>query len=887
MANFSQKQPRQFSPYIPEVDTQVYAQALAKKDQEYQAGTQKVESYRNSVAGLPVAFEHERKYLQGVTNQLTSQINDMAGADWSDQKLVNQVATQASTIYNDPNIQHAMANASAVRSGNSDMQADDKISKGKNDVNKLDWQNHLRNFSNTAKIGDSFDDKYFNYQDVVGEFEKYYKDKHPNTTVNVQYGGYHYAPDGVTILNKRDKSGNPIPDKQLSLSTWDAKISKWKELSPTDVHEDLETFVKLNPNYGKQLDLNGQYSNPELGPDQVINKSQQVYSSILNITNRELSNVNTKLGLLSADDPDRKDLEKRKTYLEDRVSTSKDMLSPETAAIQRQLLSTNPDMLTNFRKQTYLEDFYNGIAKRYAYQEQDNVDLKGSSPFEKQMKVQELSINTKFKEQELQIQKERLALAKEQQQFKEQATLAKQRKDNTPMNASEYGANTTNTHKDDWQSFNEQIQDKALYIKNQTDKYIFDTYGDMYPELFEGSIPKDATAKKTLDDMYNKKKQAYKNGGKDDTGTEIELNRIDRNHFNSIVNSEKLMNAMNNKVKEGEDAWKRHLTTLATNDEDVKGYMKEASHLTPGLANSVANASIVYDKLLHLYNSEGISEATSAKGDALAKQYGFNNFGEVERYVNNHPNVVSSYRKVEEKENSFKSNFIKANNYLINKQFIPWVNPKTNKTDETVLTQVVPLLHGETAKLVDTKHINSVGYVQDPGTGEYQMVLKDADGKEEVFPITKQEAASHGFIDLQTEDQLSQLLKINRNQTGSCSSTYDNKSPKRHTYSDALYLTNREFNGVPNEIKYHVVEQDGIYYLEFWAKNIGDKNDNGHILKDKSGNKIEAQSNSLTDIRNSLNNYEKSGTTKSYNSSTFDGGSEDDDLDNNTNRNNQ
>ena len=99
------------------------------------------------------------------------------------------------------------------------------------------------------------------------------------------------------------------------------------------------------------------------------------------------------------------------------------------------------------------------------------------------------------------------------------------------------------------------------------------------------------------------------------------------------------------------------------------------------------------------------------------------------------------------------------------------------------------------------------------------MVIKGSKGKDEEFPITRQEAIDNGASDLQTEDELSQLIRINKNRTGGTSST-TSKDWDDRSFSDAVPLTEKVLNGSLQDIRYHVKQESGQYYMELWLSLI-------------------------------------------------------------------
>lgn len=846
MASYASTTRASFSKFIPAVDSEVYGKLLAKQDTEYIQGVQKVNSIIDSVASLPVVSEPQRQYIQGLVNGITSKVNRMVGAEWSDQKIQGTIASQAATLYSDPKVQKAVADASTAKKLYSDIDEDEARTKGANSLNK---QAALDAF-NAWKQGNTLDTplsvQYVNYRDVLGDFEKYYKDKNPNTRITVKTAGYYKDP--VT--------GKEGYNTQLAAQQWDAVTSKWKELLPGDVERDFQNFVKVNPMYQQQLDINSAYTYKNFNALDAVKTNAAINQRKIEVYSKGLNNIEVKLNLMDPDDPDRKTYELEKERLTVELNNTKSLISEESLKNQLYAIASNPAILEQYRKDMYLTDLTNTVVGKHAYIQQESINHEGMSPSQKNFKQKELDLqykNLEIQYQKLDIAKKELAIKTRWIELKEGAAKAKQAA--MTSGATDEGVNGQDK-KEVWDAFSEQKANMDANILNKIHRYQFNdpTLASRFKIDANGQpIPKSEGDAKFLENLFTQKQQAYKNGGHTDDGTLVNLSKSDQTFLSDIQNKNRVSEAIGAKMKEGEKLWQDYLkdnldvektpTFVKINGYDVK------------LTNAMVKQ---YFDLLEY-------EKTHPTARHVAHPVEYNE--DLMNFIKN--------SKINKK--AFLNKFVEANNYLVNNQAIPWRTIGQNgKPTQIPKNQVIPLLHGtESSILAKEKYEDvSVSYVQDVATGQYKLKIADAKGHDvEYYPISENEAKSHGFVDMQTSDVASQLLRINKNQIGGTSNTFspptykdkngkEISNPDYHTFNDALYLKTDVMNDKPVEVRYHVKFNEGIYSVEFWVKNPKDPNDKGKLYRDKSGKVLEPSSTSLTDIRNAINNFANSNTTK-------------------------
>ena len=116
----------EFNPYVQQIPTEAYTKVGMFKQQQYEAGVAKVQDTIDKVAGLDVANEGGRKYLQARVDELTNTLNKYNAVDFSNPNNVTQLTSLAKPLYQDENIVNDVVNTGIYRKWSKD--ANDAIS---------------------------------------------------------------------------------------------------------------------------------------------------------------------------------------------------------------------------------------------------------------------------------------------------------------------------------------------------------------------------------------------------------------------------------------------------------------------------------------------------------------------------------------------------------------------------------------------------------------------------------------------------------------------------------------------------------------------------------------------------------------------------------------
>jgi hypothetical protein len=208
MASFTD-QIMQFNPYVQQLPVEAMAQVGMYKQQKYEEGVQKVQSYIDNVAGLDVTKPMHKQYLQSKLNDLGSKLKNVAAGDFSNFQLVNSVGGMATQVVKDPVIQSAVYSTQKIRKGQQDRDTADKAGKSSPE-NDWWWTTQVNDWMNDNNLNTKFDRDYIEYVDVDSKLrEVAEKVKEVDNSFDIPY---QRNKDGSFV---RDKNGNPVVDDAM------------------------------------------------------------------------------------------------------------------------------------------------------------------------------------------------------------------------------------------------------------------------------------------------------------------------------------------------------------------------------------------------------------------------------------------------------------------------------------------------------------------------------------------------------------------------------------------------------------------------------------------------------------------------------------------------
>jgi len=255
MASFTD-QIMQFNPYVQQLPLEAMAQVGMYKQQKYEEGVQKVQSYIDNIAGMDVIRGVDKQYLQSKLNQLGSKLKTVAAGDFSNFQLVNSVGGMTTQIVRDPNVISAVSSTKAYRKGIEDMNALNKEGKGSSS-NDWDFKDRASKWLNSNDLQTSFSGTYNPYTNYKKNSLEVIKGLTKNK--NITEDAFDYDDKGNMVI------------KDAILRTELAGIP------PEQIQQAL--LVGLAPNDWKQMEIDGRYNYSNVDNETFANSVTASYKS--------------------------------------------------------------------------------------------------------------------------------------------------------------------------------------------------------------------------------------------------------------------------------------------------------------------------------------------------------------------------------------------------------------------------------------------------------------------------------------------------------------------------------------------------------------------------------------------------------------------------------
>jgi hypothetical protein len=155
----------QSNPYVQQLPLEAMAQVGMYKQQKYEEGIQKIQGQIDRVAGLDVARDVDKQYLQSKLNELGSKLKTVAAGDFSNFQLVNSVGGMATQIGRDGNVQNAVGSTARYRKEIGEMEAARKA--GKSSAENEFWFGEQANqWMNSKDLKSQYNGRFVEYRDV-------------------------------------------------------------------------------------------------------------------------------------------------------------------------------------------------------------------------------------------------------------------------------------------------------------------------------------------------------------------------------------------------------------------------------------------------------------------------------------------------------------------------------------------------------------------------------------------------------------------------------------------------------------------------------------------------------------------------------------------------
>ena len=272
MSSWTDKIP-QFNPYVQQLPVEAMVKVGMAKQQQYDEGIQKIQTNIDNVAGMDIANDVDKAYLQSKLNQLGNNLTAVAAGDFSNFQLVNSVNGMTNQISKDKNVINAVSSTAWLRKQQAEMEK--AISEGKSSQeNQWDFGEKTNKYLTSTEVGDKFNGRYTQYIDVNKKWMDVMKSLHSDLAE--QDIPYARNDDGSINYNKTAAAMQRISKETVS----SAKIENALRSS-------------LSPDELNQLSISGRYTFRQFDtPDKLAVYSQTKFGKQVELNNKRIEELN-------------------------------------------------------------------------------------------------------------------------------------------------------------------------------------------------------------------------------------------------------------------------------------------------------------------------------------------------------------------------------------------------------------------------------------------------------------------------------------------------------------------------------------------------------------------------------------------------------------------
>lgn len=262
MASFTD-QISKFNPYVQQLPVEEMLQVGMYKQQQYDQGVQKIQSYVDNIAGIEVLNPTQKKYLESKLNDLGSRLKTVAAGDFSNQQLVNSVGGMANQVVKDPTVQNAILSTQRIKQGVADKTAANKDGKGGPD-NDWFFDKGVNDFMVNTDVNASYNGKYINKYDIDKEVNEAIKAAH--------FDSAEWEEMPKKLVPSVDKNGKTIMDKEgkpvmQTVIDTDIIVQKAKKGLLSGKVSNIVGSIFAKPEVQQQLAISGAYTYKDYTPE--------------------------------------------------------------------------------------------------------------------------------------------------------------------------------------------------------------------------------------------------------------------------------------------------------------------------------------------------------------------------------------------------------------------------------------------------------------------------------------------------------------------------------------------------------------------------------------------------------------------------------------------
>lgn len=334
MANFAENPNRRYNDYVGmPVDT--YAAVGMYKQGMYEQGIQQIQTALSTVAGLEIARDVDKNYLNSKVSEVTSKINNIGGGDWSNKNLVSKATGIATTVAKDQYVQDAVYSTAEYKNRLETLKKVREKGDNYSPQNEWDYLNDVNAWMSDPAVGKKLGHKeYANYVDLNETALKYFKDKHPNTIVRQ----------------------NPVTGE---MAAYVLNEGKETYISATDVQNEFRAMVSSDPKLSNQLRINTQFNLQGQDPTKYFGRLDSAYKKNI----QDLSKKKEELIKEKSTITDPATIASYEKQIKDLEESALPSLNKKYDEI-KDSYSKDPN---SFMYQTEVENYFSSVGEHYAY----------------------------------------------------------------------------------------------------------------------------------------------------------------------------------------------------------------------------------------------------------------------------------------------------------------------------------------------------------------------------------------------------------------------------------------------------------------------------------------------------------------------------------------
>lgn len=272
-----------FNPHVSQLPVDDYLRTGLILQERYNQGVEFIQDQLDNVAGLPVATEADKKYLNSKVTAMESQVRGIASADFSRMSIQQQVGAMANRIARDPVIQNSVLSSQ-------------RISQLKNSIAELRrTKPELYTVANEKWIDENFLTPF--YQQGKTQTGLLYS----GPTDAIPYTDYRKLLNEE--LSKIEPSVQTITTQNGELAF---KIDKSTTVTPARVQNIINSIIASRPDIQQQMQIDGYFAYKHFTPQTFYSHITDTYNDQIakyqqmDSQTRELMNANPNdYGLIS------------------------------------------------------------------------------------------------------------------------------------------------------------------------------------------------------------------------------------------------------------------------------------------------------------------------------------------------------------------------------------------------------------------------------------------------------------------------------------------------------------------------------------------------------------------------------------------------------------